>query len=184
MAFHVIYDANVLYPAPLRDLLLRLPVSGLVRAQWTETLLDECFGHIRKNRPDLKPRKLDRTRELMNKAVADCLVTGYEGLVGGLTLPDANDRHVLAAAIRAGAQAIVTMNVKDFPEENLANYNVEAIHPDEFVEDLIDLAPGLVTEIVIEQAGDLKNPPMSVSELLDTLDRTGLGQSVAAQAGS
>jgi predicted nucleic acid-binding protein len=112
MAFVVVYDAAVLYPAPLRDLLLRVARTGLVRAHWTEQILDECFRNILANRPDLSVALLARTRELMNQAIPDVIVTGYQSLIDGLTLPDPDDRHVLAAAIRAGAQVIVTWNLK------------------------------------------------------------------------
>ena len=108
MAFIVLYDACVLYPAPLRDLLIRVAKTGVVRARWTDAILDECFRNILEQRPDLKPEALKRTRELMTQAVPDCLVTGFETLIDSLTLPDRDDRHVLAAAIRVGAQAIVT----------------------------------------------------------------------------
>lgn len=130
MAFVVVYDACVLYPAPLRDLLVRLASKGVVRARWSEIILDECFRNILEQRPDLKPEMLRRTRELMTKAVADSIVTGFEGLVDGLSLPDPDDRHVLAVAIRAGAQTIVTFNLKDFPAATLAPYDIEAQHPD------------------------------------------------------
>ncbi len=179
MAFSVIYDACVLYPAPLRDLLVRLARTGLVRAQWSDQILDECFRNILANRPDLRPESLERTRALMNAAVPDSLVRGHEGLIDGLNLPDPDDRHVLAAAIRAGAQAIVTANLADFPDDRLAPYDVEVIHPDDFVLDLIDLAPGAVATVVVAQAADLKNPPRTVDDLLDTLREQGLGRSVA-----
>ena len=179
MAFVVLYDACVLYPAPLRDLLVRLANTGVVRARWSAQILDECFRSILKQRPDLKPEALHRTRELMTEAVPDCMVTGFEELVDGLILPDANDRHVLAAAIRAGAQAIVTFNLDDFPEAQLARYNIEAKHPDDFVIDVIDLALGRVTKVISEQAGALKNPPRSIADLLDTLRDQGLARSVA-----
>lgn len=179
MAFVVVYDACVLYPAPLRDLLLRVARTGLVRARWSDAILDECFRSILENRPELKPEALDRTRALMNRAVADCIVVGYEGLIDGLTLPDPDDRHVLAAAIRAGAQMVVTFNLKDFPEEVLAAYGIEAKHPDEFIIDQIGLAPGALVNVVVEQAQSLKNPPRMVPELLDTLRDCGLIQSVA-----
>jgi hypothetical protein len=178
MAFVVVYDACVLYPAPLRDLLIRVALSGLVRARWSEQILDECFRSITAQRPDLKPESLSRTRELMRLAVPDCIVTGHEHLVEGLELPDLDDRHVLAAAIRAGAQVIVTANVKDFPASTLACYGVEAVHPDDYVSDLIDLAPVTIADVVRTQAGALKNPPRSVFELLDTLSNNGLVQSV------
>ena len=87
MAFVVLYDACVLYPAPLRDLLIRLANTGVVRARWSATILDECFRNILENRPDLKPESLERTRELMTQAVPDCMVTNFEGLIDALVLP-------------------------------------------------------------------------------------------------
>jgi hypothetical protein len=179
MAFTVIYDACVLYPAPLRDLLIRLASKGLVRARWTDRILDESFRNILANRPDLVPGSLDRTRRLMNRALRDVLVFGYEGLIEGLNLPDPDDRHVLAAAIRAGAQVIVTMNLDDFPESALAPFSVEALHPDEFVIHQIDLAPGLVCSVIAEQAAALKNPQRTMGEVLDSLRGCGLIRSVA-----
>lgn len=95
----VVYDANVLYPSTLRDLLIRIPQAGLVQTKLTGRILDEMFDNLMANRPDLRPAALARTRELMNEAVRDCLVTGYEPIIAGLDLPDPNDRHVLAAAM-------------------------------------------------------------------------------------
>lgn len=86
--FVAVYDANVLYPAHLRDLLIRLAMAGLFQAKWTERILDECFEHLRDNRPDLNPQRIVRTRRLMCEAVPDCLVECYEPLIDGLDLPD------------------------------------------------------------------------------------------------
>jgi predicted nucleic acid-binding protein len=179
MAFVVIYDACVLYPAPLRDLLMRLAEAEAVRARWTDAILNECFENILAKRSDLDPKKLQRTRELMCRAVPDCLIMGYEGLIESLDLPDPNDRHVLAAAIRAGAQAIVTFSLADFPADKLAAYNVEAKHPDDFVIETIDLAPATVIKVITEQIAGLKAPPMTVLDLLDELRTQRLVQSVA-----
>jgi len=179
MPFVVIYDACVLYPAPLRDLLLRLAAKGLVRARWTEQILDECFRNILINRPDLDEGSLRRTRDLMNRAIPDVLVTGYDGLIAGLELPDPDDRHVLAAGIRAGAQVIVTANLDDFPADKLTPYAIEAQHPDEFVMHQLDLAAGLVCNAVGEQAASLKSPPRTVGDVLDALRDNGLVQTVA-----
>jgi hypothetical protein len=179
VAFVVLYDACVLYPAPLRDLLVRLANTGLVRARWSDMILEEYFRNLLANRPDLKPEALARTRELMTQAVPDCIVTGFDALIEGLDLPDVDDRHVLAAAIRAGAQAIITFNLDDFPESKLAPYNVEAKHPDDFVLDAIDLAPGIVATVIAEQARSLRSPPRSVGELLDTLRDQAIVRSVA-----
>lgn len=113
-SYTVIYDANVLYPSVLRDLLIRVAQARLVRARWTDRILDETFRNLVANRPDLDPRALARTRTLMNEAIPDVLVTGYEPLIGILDLPDPDDRHVLAAAIKVGAQMIVTDNLRAF----------------------------------------------------------------------
>lgn len=178
MAFVVVYDACVLYPASLRDLLIRLARTGLFRARWTERILDECFRSIVAGRPDLEG-KLDRSRRLMEAAVPDARVSGYESLAEKLTLPDADDRHVLAAAIRSGAQVIVTSNLKDFPASALAPYDLEAQHPDAFVLHLLSLDAGMVSRTVSAQAASLKNPPMSRDELLATLESRGLVRSGA-----
>lgn len=178
--FIVLYDACVLYPAPLRDLLMRLAVAEVVQAKWTEEILDETFRNIQKNRPELDPRRLQRTRELMCEAVPDCLIHGYESLKDGLTLPDADDRHVLAAAVRAGAQTIVTANTRDFPVAALEPYEIEALHPDDFIRDLLDLAPGTVLTVLKEQADALRNPPRTLEDLVDTLEDVGLVRSMTA----
>lgn len=105
-----IIDANVLYPAPLRDLIIRLAQIGLIRARWTELIHDEWVRNVLKNNLHVSGERLRRMRELMNEAVRDCLVIGYEDLIDSLNLPDPDDRHVLAAAVRSGSQVIVTYN--------------------------------------------------------------------------
>ena len=179
MAFVVLYDACVLHPAPLRDLLVRIARTRIVRACWSDRILDECFTSIRRRRPDLDAASLARTRELLGTALPDACVIGYEHLVDGLDLPDPDDRHVLAAAIRANAQAIVTFNLRDFPDERLARYDIETKHPDEFVVDSIDLAPGPLLRVLTEQAGDLHHPAMTVERLIELLDALGLVRSAA-----
>jgi hypothetical protein len=110
-------------------------------------------------------------------------VEGYQALVGSLDLPDPDDRHVLAAAIQCGAQSIITHNLKDFPAEKLKPHGVEAIPPDEFVLDLLDLAPGAVLRLLNEQQASLKNPPRTLDELIETLESAGLVRSMAEARG-
>ena len=184
MAFTVLYDANVLHPPGMRDLLIRLGQTGLFRARWTEQILDEMIRSIRRRRPDLDEQRLARTRELMCEAVPNCLVAGYESLIDGLTLPDPDDRHVLAAAIRCSAQVIVTSNLSDFPASALERFNIEAQSPDQFVLDLVDLAPGRVASVVQEQSSALRNPEHTVEDLLDSLSDNGLPRAVAALRGT
>lgn len=111
----VIYDACVLYPAPLRDFLLQLACEGLFRARWTHAIHEEWTRNLLKAHPDLNPKALARTCQLMDRAVPNALIKGHETLIEGLALPDPDDRHVLAAAIHGRAQMIVTFNLKDFP---------------------------------------------------------------------
>lgn len=180
MSFIVVYDANVLYPSTLRDLLIRIAQAGLVQAKWTDRILDEMFDSLMANRPDLRPAALARTRQLMNDAVRDCLVTGYEPIIAGLDLPDPDDRHVLAAAIRAHAQVIVTTNLKDFPATALALWDVEAQHPDEFVLDQIDLNAAAVIGAVSAIASSWHNPPGTALDVLDRLAAGGIPRAAAA----
>ncbi|KAF3996627.1 hypothetical protein HNR39_002845 [Glaciimonas immobilis] len=98
-SFTAFYDANVLYPAPLRDFLMHLALTGAYRARWSALVHDEWKRNLLANRSDLTQAQLDRTSALMDKAVPDALVTGYESLIEGLQLPDVDDRHVLAVAI-------------------------------------------------------------------------------------
>jgi predicted nucleic acid-binding protein len=174
-----VYDANVLYPAPLRDLFIRLAQAGLVRARWTDAIHEEWVRNVLKDNPELSPERLARTRSLMDEALRDCLVTGYEDLVETLSLPDPGDRHVLAAAIQADAEVIVTFNLKDFPPGAMARYNVEAIHPDEYLLSLFDAAAGAVCAAVKRQREGLRNPTRTAEELLDTLESQGLPQVVS-----
>ncbi len=116
---------------------------------------------------------------LMDQHAADALVTGYEDLIDGLHLPDAGDRHVLAAAIRGRADVIVTINIRDFPADVLAPLGIEAQHPDEFVLYLLDLAPDVVAGAARNHRESLKNPPKTIEEYLDTLEAQGLTQSVS-----
>ena len=179
MAFVALYDANVLYPGSLRDLLVRLGQSGLFQAKWTEQILDETFEAIARDQPELEG-KLTRTRRLMNEAIADVMVTGYEPLIPSLDLPDPDDRHVLAAAIVCNAQLIVTANLRHFPDAGLERFNIEAQSPDEFVINLIELAPALVVNIMKDQALALTRPKTTFEELLERLRGAGLPRATAA----
>ena len=129
--------------------------------------------------PDITREKVERVRDLMNAAVPDCRVSGYEDLIDSLTLPDPDDRHVLAAAIRGGAEVIVTYNLKDFPADALAQFDLQALHPDDFLFSLFEQAPGPVCAAVKRQREALRNPPKTAEELLATLKNQGLTQVVS-----
>ena len=174
MAFSVIYDACVLYPASLRDLLVRLAMTGIYQARWTDQILEEMVEGILDDRPDLTRLQLDRTVSLMNAAVRDCRVVDYEPLIAGLELPDPDDCHVMAAAIKSGAQVIVTNNLKDFPAERLDTWGIEAQTPEAFALHALDISEARVIAAIQQQADALKNPPQSVAQLLGRLRKNGL----------
>src|SRR3954451_7426417 len=123
-------DASVLYPASLRDLLMRLTMANLFQARWSNDVHKEWIRSVLRDRPDISPNQLHNVRNAMDLHAEDCLVIGYESLIASLALPDPDDRHVLAAAIVAEADVIVTHNLKDFPPESLTPYQIEAQHPD------------------------------------------------------
>jgi predicted nucleic acid-binding protein len=176
--FVALLDACVLYPAQLRDLLLRAAISDLFKARWTDQIHEEWTRNLLKNRQDISPDKLARTRELMNASVPDCLVTGYEPYISELNLPDPDDRHVLAAAIRCQAGVIVTLNMRDFPEDIVSRYGISVQHPDEFLSHIFDLRPAVLCAAIKGMREALDSPPKTVSELLNDLLKVGLPRTV------
>jgi predicted nucleic acid-binding protein len=173
-----IYDACVLYPAPLRDFLMQLALTDLFQAKWSDRIHDEWIRNLLANRPDLKKAQLEKTRQLMNSATRDCLVEGYDALIDSVKLPDEDDRHVLAAAIHTQASVIVTFNLKDFPAKVLHPHNIAAIHPDDFVMRVIKMDSDSVCEAARIHRARLRNPPKSVGEYLLTLSDQGLVKTV------
>ncbi|WP_042401982.1 PIN domain-containing protein [Streptacidiphilus carbonis] len=178
MAFVVVYDACVLYPNTLRDLLVRVGQRRLFQAKWTDQILDEVDTALA--RIPLDPEKMAARRKLMNAAIRDCLVTGYEPIIDGLVLPDPDDRHVLAAAIKAGAQVIVTSNLKDFPADALAQWGIEAKSPDDFVMDLLGMDDRVVYACAEAIASSRRNPPGTLEDVLLQLEKSGLIESTTA----
>ncbi len=157
---------------------MRLALTDLYHPKWTQEIHKEWIRNLLKNRPDLTSERLESIRSKMDLHVRDCLVEGYEDLIGGIKLPDPNDRHVLAAAIKANAQTIVTYNLSDFPSSALCKYEIDAQHPDEFLRHLLDLAPAKVIKTVQETRMSLKNPPKDSGEYLAILEKQSLPQTV------
>lgn len=171
-----LYDACVLYPSLVRNLLMHLAVAGLVAARWTDEIHDEWGRNLLLNRPDLGAQRVQRIRALMDQAVPDARVTGYETLIAGLSLPVPDDRHVLAAAIHAQADVIVTLNLKDFPRELLEPYGVQVMTPDTLLLALLEAEP-LATRDALE--GLRRSSPFTWEELTERLTQAGLTRSVA-----
>ena len=178
MAFTALFDACVLYPAPLRDLLMHLAGTGLFRGRWTAEISAEWMKAVLRDRPELAGR-LERTRTLMEEAVPDALIEGYEGLIPALKLPDPTDRHVLAAAIAGRVDVIVTRNLRDFPAVELAPFRIEAQHPDVFIRHALELDEAAGLDAVRRLRAALRAPPIDVVTYLDTLSRQELPETVA-----
>jgi predicted nucleic acid-binding protein len=173
-AFTALLDASVLYPAPLRDVLLELATTDVYRARWSNAIHDEWINALLRNEPHRDRAALERTRALMDRATRDCLVEDFETLIPFLELPDPDDRHVLAAAIVGRCDVIVTANLKDFPASALHQHGVEAQHPDEFLGNHLSLAPGLFCASIRRVRARLKNPPYDVESYLAILTQQGL----------
>lgn len=167
-------DANVLYPAPMRDLLLQLAVDDLFRAKWTAAIHQEWIEALLRNQPHRSREALERTRNMMDRATRDSLVTGYEGLIESLALPDPNDRHVLAAAITGRCDVIVTQNLADFPSAAVASFEVAVQHPDAFLSAHLHRAPHAFCCSVRKVRARLRNPHYSVPEYFAILSHQGL----------
>ena len=172
-------DANVLYPAGLRDLLLRLADRYLYAPLWSADIHAEWMSSLLADRTDIDAGVLDRTRAVMDGHFPDAIVTGYEILAAELDLPDPDDRHVLAAAIHGGADVIVTGNLRDFPASRLAPHALAAQHPDAFIADLFETDPEAVLAAVRGHRAALRNPPRSVSDYLAALERLGLSRTAS-----
>lgn len=165
-AFVVVVDANILFPFTLRDTILRAAAAGFYQLRWSTEILDEMDRNLVSTGKMLAD-KAARLRALMENHFPEALVTSYEPLVSGLQ-NDVKDRHVVAAALKAGAQVIVTSNLKDFaplPD------GIEAQSPDDFLCNLFDLDPELFLRVLREQAADLRNPAVSFEGLLGRLAR-------------
>ncbi len=171
--YTAILDANVLYPQLLRDTLLSLAVERLYHARWSVTIHDEWTRNLAKDRPDLAAR-LPAVIALMNASVPDCLVTNYERLANSIELPDADDRHVVAAAIVGHADAIVTFNTKDFPEAVLQPYGIEVQHPDEFVMNQLQLQKIPALSAIKKMRSRWTNPVRPAEELIAAFEKRGL----------
>ena len=173
MAFTVVLDTCVLYPSNLRDTLLRLAERGLYRALWSDDILIELERNLIE--AGIVPMSVLHLLGQMQRAFPDSLVLGYRRLIPTMTC-DEKDRHVLAAAVRADAAAIITFNTRDFPNESFDPFQIDVIDPDALLLDQLDLSPRAVIEELEAQAAANRREPKSVAGLLDVLARAGVPQ--------
>jgi predicted nucleic acid-binding protein len=163
-------DTCSLFPQTLRDTLLRAAAADLCQIHWSGEILEELRRNLQEER-GLTDEQVQHLLIQMHTAFPEAMVRGYEPLVPAMT-NHPKDRHVLAAAVLAGAQVIVTDNLRDFTSEALSPYGIEARTPDEFLEYLYDQFPGAMAEIVIEQNAARQRPPEPLQRTLLRLGKS------------
>ena len=182
MAFEppiAVYDACVLYPFHLRNLLVQCAVDRLVDARWTDEIHDEWIRNLTANDPTIPPNHLRAARDLMNAAVPTATVKAYEAIIPSIVLPDADDRHVVAAAVAAGASVIVTWNVRDFPAAELRRHRLQKLTPDIFLTRLYDQIPDAMIAAVARARRNLRRSKVSSKEFVAALRRQRLTRFVS-----
>lgn len=171
MSFPAFFDTNVLYGATLNDLLLWLADAGAFRPLWSADILKELERNLVANGFD--KAAIQHRIETMVEYFPDAMIDGYDDLIDGMNC-DPKDRHVLAAAVRANAEVLVTFNLKDFPVESTERFEIEVVHPDDFLMDQLDLFPGLTMGTLEHLVATYDEPPLTMEELLQILARAGV----------
>lgn len=172
--YTVVLDASVLFPQWKRDLLLCFFEADLYRAQWSEQIQQEWLSNAIRKLPE-KEHNLRRADTLMRQHFGSAWIeeNEYVQFIELVSLPDANDRHVVAAAIAGRADYIVTDNLKDFPEHELARFGIEVGSADKFLAGTFEHYPHSAIRVLNEHRLALKNNP-SASEYLMLLRQRGL----------
>jgi hypothetical protein len=170
MAFEpsvVVFDACILYPFHLRNIVVQAAVDRLVEARWTDAIHDEWIRNLAAGTPNIPIERLQTTRRLMNTALPAAISSGYEDLIPTVSLPDPNDRHVVAAAIAAGASVILTWNLRDFPATALKKHGLRRQTPDTFLADVYDQARDLAVSSLAHARRNLNKSRVSASDFID-----------------
>lgn len=173
--FTCILDTNVIYPIDIRDLLFWFASYDLFTPKWSKHIFSE-WEEVMK-RKGIHNDEIKKRLSKAQLAFPDALVGNYEPLVNSLELPDEKDRHVLAAAIKANANIIVTNNLRDFPKEYLASFGLTAKSADDFITDTIDLNNDLALEAFRALVLNRTNPNLDEFEILDRFRKNGLSDS-------
>lgn len=176
--FIVVLDANVLYPFRMRDALLRFAEAGLFRARWSQMILDEWINSLIKNKPEFE-ENISSQITAIHRSFPEGLIDGFEDLIDSIKLPDPNDRHVVAAGIVADAEHIVTENLKDFPDDAISKYGIEAVSADDFLASTFELYPEAATSALNKMRNAYRNPTMSPAFFLTDLQANGMPKLVS-----
>src|SRR5215469_1954326 len=137
------------------------------------------MSNLLANRPCLARAQLEAARRAMDRAFPAASVSGFESLIPALSLPDPDDRHVLAAAIHARADVLITVNLKDFPTAAVSSHGIVATHPDPFVDYLFDLNEPEVITAMARMRSRLRAPSLSPDDFIDSIAQAGMPLTVA-----
>jgi hypothetical protein len=173
MAFEpsvAVFDACILYPFHLRNIVVQAAVDRLVEARWTDEIHDEWVRNLAADAPSIPFERLRTTRRLMNDALPAARVGGYEALIPGVNLPDSGDRHVVAAAVVAGASVILTWNLRDFPARELKKFGLRRETPDAFLADLYEKVPDLMIGSLANARRNLSKSRVSALDFIEILN--------------
>jgi len=178
-SFTVVLDACVLVPVTAADTLLRLAEREMYRPVWSARIITEAKRTVERLHPELSAGQIDHRFRSMSEAFEDASVSGWERLEGSIVLPDENDRHVVACALVAGADAIVTNNIRDFPAEDSGTAQHRGNQDGRFLARPLRSRSRRFAAVIREQASDAMHPPLSTHEVLDNLDAAGAPETAA-----
>ena len=178
--YTALLDANVLYSVAISDALMEVAATGIYAAKWSNAIDEEWVRNLAKNK-NRAEADFHTRRDSMHDACPDWEVPeeGWKLIEPCLTLPDVNDRHVLAAAVAGHADSIVTINIKHFPASVLEPLGITALHPDEFLLQQLELEPLVVLPAFKVMRARLKNPAFTPEKFVDAMERNGLIQTAA-----
>jgi hypothetical protein len=186
MAFEppvVVFDACILYPFHLRNIVVQIAVDRLVDARWTDEIHDEWIRSVVATMPAIPIERLQITQRLMNDALPGAMVTGYQRHIQTVTLPDPDDRHVVAAGIAGGASIVLTWNLRDFPAREMKKHGLRRQTPDAFLVGLCDQAPDLTLASLANARRNLSKTRVSASDFVNIVKNQGLIRLSARIAG-
>lgn len=178
MQKRVVLDACVLYPAPLRDFLLSVAFEDVFIPLWSDEIQHEWVRNLLLNRKDLDKDRLEKSVEIMNLAFPNANVKFKSEITEKIELPDIKDHHVLAAAIQSQANIILTINLRDFPNDLLSKFGIISMHPDDFLMVLTKELPVQIQSAFDKMVNRLRNPVKSKIEVKWMLERCGLTKTV------
>jgi hypothetical protein len=173
MAFEppvAVFDACILYPFHLRNVVIQAAVDRLVEARWTDEIHDEWIRNLAARKPPVPIDRLQKTRRLMNDVLPAAMVGGYERRVLEVNLPDPKDRHVVAAGITAGASIILTWNLRHFPVKELRRFGLRGETPDAFLSSLYDKVPDVTIGSLANARRNLTKTRVSASDFIGILN--------------